>query len=54
MVASSTNLSIDPVAISFVKDWEVEIKMTAQQSGPVYTAINMGVNKMGGLNMQIY
>ena len=54
LVASSTNLSIDPVAISFVKDWQVEIKLTAQQSGPVYTAINMGVNKMGGLNMQIY
>mgnify|MGYP000081010678 CR=1 FL=1 len=39
--ANSTNITIDPVAISLVKDGEVEIKVTANQTGPVYTAINM-------------
>lgn len=46
LVANSTNISIEPVAISLVKDGIVEIKVTATQSGPVYTAINMGTNRM--------
>lgn len=46
LVANSTNLNIDPVAISLVKDGEVQIKLKAQQSGVVYTAINLGLNKI--------
>ena len=46
LVANSTNVTIEPVAISLIKDGMVEIKVTANQSGPVYTAINMGTNRM--------
>lgn len=46
LVANSTNITIEPVAISLVKDGKVEIKLTAHQNGPVYTAINMGTNRM--------
>ncbi len=46
LVANSTNITIEPVAISLVKDGKVEIKLTANQNGPVYTAINMGTNRM--------
>lgn len=53
LVANSTNISIDPVAISLVKDGKVEIKLTANQNGPVYTAINMGTNRMGGMSMLV-
>jgi len=53
LVANSTNISIDPVAISLVKDGKVEIKLTANQNGPVYTAINMGTNRMGGISMLV-
>lgn len=53
LVANSTNITIEPVAISLVKEGVVEIKVTANQSGPVYTAINMGTNKMGGMTMQV-
>lgn len=53
LVANSTNINIEPVAISLVKDGKVEIKLTANQNGPVYTAINMGTNRMGGMSMQV-
>lgn len=53
LVANSTNITIEPVAISLVKDGKVEIKLTANQTGPVYTAINMGTNRMWGMSMQV-
>lgn len=53
LVANSTNISLEPVAITLVKEGKVEIKLTAHQSGPVYTAINMGTNRMGGMSMQV-
>ncbi len=53
LVANSTNITIEPVAISLVKEGKVEIKLTANQNGPVYTAINMGTNRMWGMSMQV-
>jgi hypothetical protein len=53
-ISNSTNVSIDPVVISLVKNWEVEIKIKAgQQAGDVYIAVNLGTNKMGGFNIKV-
>lgn len=54
LVANSTNLSIEPVAISWVENGEVAITLKALQNGPVYTAINIGLNKIGGFSSQVY
>lgn len=45
-VANSTNISIDPVAISLVKNGEVQINLTAQTQGEVYIAIQIGTTKI--------
>ena len=53
-ISNSTNVSIDPVVISLVKNWEVEIKIKAgQQAGDVYIAVNLWTNKMGGFNIKV-
>ena len=53
-VSNSTNIAIDPVVISLIKNWEMTIKIKAgQQAGDVYVAINLGTNKMGGFTMKI-
>lgn len=54
LVASSTNVSLDPVAISLVKDWAVEIKVQGNQIGSTYTAINLGLNKVASLNLSVF
>ena len=54
LVASSTNVNIDPVAISLVKDWQVEIKVQGNQVGNTYTAINLGLNKVASLNLSVF
>ena len=54
LVASSTNVTIDPVAISLVKDWQVEITVQGNQVGNTYTAINLGLNKVASLNLSVF
>lgn len=54
LVASSTNISLDPVAISLVKNGEVDIKVSAHQAGSTYTAINLGVSKVAGMHISVY
>lgn len=54
LVASSTNVSLDPVAISLVKNWEVEIKVQGNQVGTTYTAINLGLSKVASLNLSVF
>lgn len=52
-VANSTNISIDPVAISLVKDGEVQINLTAQNKGEVYISIQIGTTKVGDILIKI-
>ena len=53
-VSNSTNISIDPVVISLVKNGEVAIKLKAwQQAGDVFVAVNLGTNKMGGFTIKV-
>jgi hypothetical protein len=53
-ISNSTNISIDPAVISLIKNWEIEIKLTAnQQAWEVYIAINLGTNKMWGFTVKI-
>ena len=53
-VANSTNISIDPVVISLVKNGEVVIKLKAgQQAGDVFVAVNLGTNKMGWFTVKV-
>ena len=53
-VSNSTNISIDPVVISLVKNGEVVIKLKAgQQAGDVFVAVNLGTNKMGGFTVKV-
>ena len=53
-VANSTNITIDPVVISLVKNGEMTIKIKAgQQAWEVFVAVNLGTNKMGGFTMKI-
>ena len=53
-VANSTNISIDPVVISLVKNGEVEIKIKAgQQAWDVFVAVNLGTNKMWGFTVKV-
>lgn len=54
LVANSTNISLDPVAITLVKNGEVEIKVNGHQAGATYTAINLGVNKVASMNLAVY
>lgn len=41
LVPNTTNIALDPVAISLVKAGKVKITLTANQTGTVYIAINM-------------
>jgi len=53
-ISNSTNISIDPAVISLIKNWEIEIKLTAnQQAWEVYIAVNLGTNKMWGFTVKI-
>ena len=53
-VSNSTNISIDPVVISLVKNGEVVIKLKAgQQAGDVFVAVNLGTNKMGWFTVKV-
>ena len=53
-VSNSTNISIDPVVISLVKNGEVVVKLKAgQQAWDVFIAVNLGTNKMGGFTVKV-
>jgi hypothetical protein len=53
-VSNSTNITIDPVVISLVKNGEVSVKFKAgQQAGDVFIAVNLGTNKMGGFTVKV-
>ena len=53
-VSNSTNITIDPVVISLVKNGEVSVKFKAgQQAGDVFVAVNLGTNKMGGFTVKV-
>lgn len=54
LVASNTSISLDPVAISLVKNGEVQIQVKGFQVGTTYTAVNLWVNKIWGLNINVY
>ena len=53
-ISNSTAVSIEPAAISLVKNWEVEVKLIAnQQWGTVFVAINMWTGRMWGFEITI-
>ena len=45
IVSNSTNITIDPVVISLIKNWEMTIKIKAgQQAGDVYVDDEIRIN----------
>ena len=52
-IASNTNISLNPVSVMLVKDWEAKITITPVKKGNTYIALNFGNAKIWGTTISI-
>ena len=53
VIASNTNVSLNPVSVMLVKDWEARITITPVKKWNTYIAINLGNTKISGTTISI-
>ena len=52
-IASNTNVSLNPVSVMLVKDWEARITITPVKKWNTYIALNLGNTKIWGTTISI-
>ena len=52
-IASNTNVSLNPVSVMLVKDWEARITITPIKKWNTYIALNLGNTKISGTTISI-
>ena len=53
LVASNTNVNINPVSTVLVSQGTATMTITPKNAGNVYIAINLGVTRIGGISVSI-
>ena len=52
-IASNTNISLNPVSVMLVQNWEAKITITPVKKGNTYIALNFGNAKIWGTTISI-
>lgn len=54
LIANTTAVGINPVAITLVPKGDLLVSLLAQKTGPIYIAINFGMKKIGQIQFTVH